>query len=175
MIILLNVKNDAYWRIFGAWACSRAEISFFEILKHQSGQTTLQYHFYQTFFQRSMLVPDIIIKNEPSSSSQTRLQIIPSTISVTNIENRWKFTRNYYAVVKKLQRFQSRCKYFTTASRFLQRNGHNSDIWWKVVIFALKMDVFCTKMIALKFHISSVNQKNDFNAFSASVVEQRLF
>ena len=86
-----------------------------------------------------------------------------------------KYTRNYYAVVKKLQRFQSRCKYFTTASRFLQRNGRNSDIWWKVVIFALKMDVFCTKMIALKFHISSVNQKNDFNAFAASVVEQRLF
>ena len=126
-------------------------------------------------FGDKMLVPDIIIKNEPSSSSQTRLQIIPSTISVTNIENRWKYTRNYYAVVKKLQRFQSRCKYFTTASRFLQRNGRNSDIWWKMVIFALKVDVFCTKMIALKFHISSVNQKNDFNAFSASVVEQRLF
>ena len=35
--------------------------------------------------------------------------------------------------------------------------------------------VFCIKMIFLKFHISSVNQKNDFNAFSASVVEQRLY
>ena len=85
-----------------------------------------------------------------------------------------KYTRNYHAVVKNLQRFQSRCKYFTTANRFLQRNGLDSDFWWKMVIFALKVDVFGTKMIALKFHISSVNQKNDFNAFSASVVEQRL-
>ena len=54
MIILFNVKNDAYRRIFGVQACSRAEISFYEILKHQSGQTTLQNHFFQKFFQRSI-------------------------------------------------------------------------------------------------------------------------
>ena len=50
MIILLSVKNDAYRRFFGAQACSRAEISFCEILKHQSGQTTLKNHFFPKIF-----------------------------------------------------------------------------------------------------------------------------
>ena len=50
MIILLNVKNDAYRRIFGAQACSRAEISFYQILKHVNGQTTLKNHFFPKIF-----------------------------------------------------------------------------------------------------------------------------
>ena len=41
MVILLNVKNDAYRRIFGAWACSIAKKSFFEILKLQSGPANM--------------------------------------------------------------------------------------------------------------------------------------
>ena len=50
MIILLSVNNDAYRRFFGAQACSRAEISFCEILKLESGQTTLKNHFFPKIF-----------------------------------------------------------------------------------------------------------------------------
>ena len=50
MIILLSVKNDAYRRIIGAQACSRAEISFYEILKLETGQTTLKNHFFPKIF-----------------------------------------------------------------------------------------------------------------------------
>ena len=50
MIILLSVKNDAYRRFFGAQACSRAEISFCEILKLEGGQTTLKNHFFPKIF-----------------------------------------------------------------------------------------------------------------------------
>ena len=42
LVISLIVKNDAYRRIFGAKGCSRAEILFYEMLKYQSGQTTLK-------------------------------------------------------------------------------------------------------------------------------------
>ena len=40
--ILLSVKNDAYSRIFGDKACSRAEISFYKILKLAFGPTSLK-------------------------------------------------------------------------------------------------------------------------------------
>ena len=41
MVILLRIKNDAYSRILGAQACSRAEISHFEILRLQTGATEI--------------------------------------------------------------------------------------------------------------------------------------
>ena len=50
MVILLSAKNDAYRRFFGALACSRAEISFDVILKHETGQTTLKNHFFPKIF-----------------------------------------------------------------------------------------------------------------------------
>ena len=46
MIILLNVTNDACSRILTAQACSRAKILQFEILKLQSGATTLKNDFF---------------------------------------------------------------------------------------------------------------------------------
>ena len=41
---------------FGVKACSRADISFYEILKHQSGQTTLKITFSKVFFRGRCLV-----------------------------------------------------------------------------------------------------------------------
>ena len=58
-------------------------------------------------FGEKMLVPDISIKNELSSTSQNRLQIISSPILVTNIAKRWKI----YA------KLSCRCKKITTVSK----------------------------------------------------------
>jgi len=72
MVILLSVKNGAYRRFFGALACSRAQISFCEILKLESGQTTLKNHFFQKIFQRSI----------PRSEVHTLLQFSRKNIHV---------------------------------------------------------------------------------------------
>ena len=50
MAILLSFKNDSYRRILNAWACSRAEISPYAILKLQTGATTLKNNFLPKFF-----------------------------------------------------------------------------------------------------------------------------
>jgi len=49
MTILLTVENDDYRQILSALACSRAEISAYEIFNFQSGTTTLKKLFERKF------------------------------------------------------------------------------------------------------------------------------